>query len=268
MQAVQQWHEDRAYQELVDAALANGEEPPERPPFVPCDCYFDRINYLHVHTANWVVTFPDAPDPGMEALRQTLEVTLGLPIDYYALVDFAGFVDLVDAVGGIDVNSREDMHLSVSPAKEGEEWIAIDITPGRHHLDGRTALAYVRNRTGSSDGQRMLRQRCLLRDLASEMDAATVLTRFSSIARAITGSTTTTVPLDLLPDLIRVAAGLDAGDILTGAIGYPGQTRGTNYMGLPIIDAGAARAKVAGILAALAAGDVGSGGEPAADECG
>jgi len=100
------------------------------------------------------------------------------------------------------------------------------------------------------------------------MDAATVLTRFSSIARAITGSTTTTVPLDLLPDLIRVAAGLDAGDILTGAIGYPGQTRGTNYMGLPIIDAGAARAKVAGILAALAAGDAGNGGEPAADECG
>ena len=199
--------------------MADGVEPPEKPAFVACDCYFDRINYLHVHTANWVVTFPDAPDPGMEALRQTLEVTLGLPIDYYALVDFEGFVDLVDAVGGIDVNSREEMHISFSPAKEGEDPIKINITPGTHHLDGRTALAYVRNRTGSSDGQRMLRQRCLLRDLAAEMDATTLLTSFTPIARAITASTTTTVPLDLLPDLIRVLAGLDAGDIATAAIG-------------------------------------------------
>jgi LCP family protein required for cell wall assembly len=268
MLQVQQWHEDRAYQAVVDAAVAAGQEPPEKPAFVPCDCYFDRINYLHVHTANWVVTFPDAPDPGMEALRQVLEVTLGLPIDYYALVDFSGFVDLVDAVGGIDVNSREEMHLSVSPAKEGEEWIAINITPGRHHLDGRTALAYVRNRTGSSDGQRMLRQRCLLRDLASEMDAATILTRFSSIARAITTSTTTTVPLDLLPDLIRVATGLGAGDIATAAIGYPGSTSGTNYMGLPVIDAARAQATVARVLAGLTAEDGGETGEPAADECG
>jgi LCP family protein required for cell wall assembly len=268
MLQVQQWHEERAYQAAVDAAVAAGQEPPVKPAFVPCDCYFDRINYLHVHTANWVVTFPEAPDPGMEALRQTLEVTLGLPIDYYALVDFAGFVDLVDAVGGIDVDSREEMHLSVSPAKEGEEWIAINITPGRHHLDGRTALAYVRNRTGSSDGQRMLRQRCLLRDLASEMDAATILTRFTPIARAITTSTTTTVPLDLLPDLIRVAAGLDAGDIATAAIGYPGQTSGTNYMGLPIIDAAKARATVAAVLAGLTAADGGEGGEPAVSECG
>ena len=268
MLQVQQWHLDRAYQEMVDAAVAAGTEPPEKPAFVPCDCYFDRINYLHVHTANWVVTFPDAPDPGMEALRQVLEVTLGLPIDYYALVDFSGFVDLVDAVGGIEVNSREEMHLTVSPAKDGEEWIAINITPGRQHLDGRTALAYVRNRTGSSDGQRMLRQRCLLRDLASEMDAATILTRFTPIARAITTSSTTTLPLDLLPDLIRVAAGLDAGDIATAAIGYPGSTRGTNYMGLPIIDAAKARATVAGVLAGLSAEGGGEGGEPAADECG
>jgi LCP family protein required for cell wall assembly len=269
MLQVQQWHEDRAYQQAVDAAVAAGQEPPEKPAFVPCDCYFDRLNYLHVHTANWVVTFPDAPDPGMEALRQTLEVTLGLPIDYYALVDFAGFVDLVDAVGGIDVDSSEAMHLSVSPAKEGEEWITIDITPGRHHLDGRTALAYVRNRTGSSDGQRMLRQRCLLRDLASEMDAATILTRFTPIARAITTSTTTTLPLDLLPDLIRVAAGLDAADIATAAIGYPSSTKpDLNYMGLPIADPAKARAVVAAVLAGLSAEGEGAGGEPAASECG
>jgi len=140
------------------------------------------------------------------------------------------------------VDSTEEMHLAFSPAKEGEDPIEIDITPGRHHLDGRTALAYVRNRTGSSDSQRMLRQRCLLRDLGAELDAGTLLTRFTPIARAIAASTTSTLPLDLLPDLIRVVAELDGGDIATAAIGYPGHTLPElNYMNLPIVDAAKAR---------------------------
>jgi len=266
MLQVQQWHEEREYGEAVEEAEANGEEPPEQPPFEPCDCYYDRLNYLHVHTAHWVQTFPEAPDPGMEALRQVMSVLLGIPIDHYVLVDFAGFVDLVDAVGGIDVNSQEEMHLTVSPAKEGEEAIRIDITPGRHHLDGRTALAYVRNRTGSSDGQRMLRQRCLLRDLGAELDAATLLTRFTPIARAITSSTTSTIPLDLLPDLIRVVAQLGTGDIATAAIGYPGHTLPElNYMNLPVVDPARARATVATLLAGLAEG---AAVDSAAGECG
>lgn len=264
MLQVQQWHEDRAYREAVAEAEAAEEDPPQQPPFEPCDCYFDRLNYLHVHTAHWVQTFPAAPDPGMEALRQVMSVLIGIPIDHYVLVDFAGFVDLVDAVGGIDVNATEEMHIAFSPAKEGEEPIEIDITPGRHHLDGRTALAYVRNRTGSSDSQRMLRQRCLLRDLGAELDAATLLTRFTPIARAITSSTTSTIPLDLLPALIRVVAALDTGDIATTAIGYPAHSRGLNYMNLPIVDAAAARATVADLLARLGEGATGT---PGGSEC-
>jgi LCP family protein required for cell wall assembly len=267
MIGVQAWHEDQAYQARVERAIEAGEEPPERQPSTYCNCYFDRINYLHVHTASWVVTFPEAPDPGMEALRQTLEVTLGVPIDYYVLVDFAGFVDLVDAVGGVEVNSTEYMDIKLSPAKPGEAPIEIDIAPGRYHMDGRTALAYVRNRTGSSDGRRMLRQRCMLRDLASEMDAVTLLTRFTPISRAIATSTTSTIPLYLLPDVIRVVAGLEPGDIATAAIGYPGHTRGANYLGLPIIDAGKAQAAVAEVLAALAVED-GGGAATFEDECG
>jgi len=266
MLQVQQWHEGRAYRKAVAEAEAAGQDPPEQEPFEPCDCYFDRLNYLHVHTAHWVNTFPAAPDPGMEALRQTMSLLLGIPIEYYVLVDFAGFVDLVDAIGGIEVNSTEEMHIAVSPAKDGEELIEIDIIPGRHHLDGRTALAYVRNRTGSSDAQRMLRQRCLLRDLAAELDAATLLTRFTPIARAITTSATSTVPVSLLPDLIRVTADLDSTGIATTAIGYPGHTEPElNYMNLPIVDVAQARAAVAALLAGLAeGGDAAPGG----DECG
>jgi len=267
MRRVHWYHDDQAYQARVERALEAGEEPPPRPAFEYCRCYADRINYLHVHTATWVNTFPEAPDPGMEALRQTLEVTLGLPIDHYVLVDFAGFVDLVDAIGGVEVNATEYMDVAFSPAKPGEEPVAVKLAPGRHHLDGHAALAYVRDRTHTGDGGRMLRQRCMLRDLAAELDALTLLTRFTPIARAVAASTTSTLPLGLLPDLVRVLGRLDAGDIQTAAIGSPGYTRGTNYLGLPIIDAGLARAAVADLLQALTV-DAPPGEGTYTDECG
>ena len=262
MQQVQDWHEGREHDELVEEALAAGQEPPERQPMVPCDCFFDRINYLHVLAANWVRTFPDAPDPGMEALRQALEVFLGIPIDYYVLVDFAGFVDLVDAIGGVTVNTTETMDIAFSPAKEGEDPISIEITPGTHLLDGRTALAYVRNRTGSSDTTRMLRQRCMLRDVAAALDPATILTRFPRILAAVRSSTTSTVPLEILPKIIEAVGRLGNGEIATLAITH--STGEVNYMNLPIASAPRARAAVADLLARVSAGEP-SGGT---SECG
>ena len=264
MLQTQQWHEGRAYQEIVEAAEAAGEEPPPQPEFVPCNCFADRLNYLHVLTADWVRTFPDAPDPGMEALRQTLEVLLGIPIDYYALVDFAGFVDLVDALGGIDVRVTETMDVAFSPAFEGEDPVSVTVDPGVHHFDGRTALAYVRNRTGSSDTERMRRQRCMLRDLAAEMDPVTLIARFPEIAAAIRESTVTTIPLDVLPDLIEAAGSLETGDIATLAIGG-GFAEELNYMNLPIVKTSWVRGAVGNLLDGLASGET---GDTAATECG
>jgi LCP family protein required for cell wall assembly len=198
----------------------------------------------------------------MEALRQTLEVLLGIPIDAYVLVDFAGFVDLVDALGGVRVTVTESLHEVLSPAREGEGVIAIDVEPGVHVLDGHQALAYVRDRTGSSDGERMRRQRCMVRELAASADAGTLLRAFPDISRAIRASTTTTLSLDLLPEIIDALAGLDPDDIATLAIGGQFSSR-KNYLNLPIIEPDRVRAAVAGLLAGVAEGTtLGS-----ADEC-
>jgi LCP family protein required for cell wall assembly len=263
---VQEWHEGRAYQAVVDEAVAAGEEPPERAPLIPCNCYADRINYLHVHTANWVRTFPNAPDPGMEALRQTVSLLLDIPIDYYSLVDFGGFVDLVDALGGIEVNATEPMHVTISAAKPGEDPIHIEIAAGPQRFDGRTALAYVRNREGSSDSERMRRQRCMLKDLAAGLSPTALLTNFGEIASAIKETATTTLPLSLLPQLVQAATGLDPGDVTTMAVGYPAYTSGLNYMGLPIVDVDKTRSAVAGLMAGLSQSTPAIT-DDAADEC-
>jgi len=253
-------------QEQYDAEQEGREPVPIDPEtFESCRCFPDRLNAIWTYTNTFVRTYPDSPDPGMEALRRTLGILLGIRVDYYVLVDFAGFVDLVDAVGGVEVTLREPIDVAFSPAKEGEDPVAIDLPAGTHLLDGRTALAYVRDRTDSNDGARMTRQRCMLRALAGAADAGTLLTRFPDIAAAVRAAATTSIPVDALPELIRIAASLEAGDIATQAIGYPQHSDGINWKGLPLVDVGEVQATVQRALAAAAAG----GGEGfSADECG
>jgi len=190
----------------------------------------------------------------MEALRGALSLLLDINIDYYVMVDMAGFVDLVDSIGGVEIEIHTAMNVGFSPAKEGEEPVRINVEPGRHQLDGRQALAYVRNRSDSNDGNRMRRQRCMLRALTDEMTPATLITRFPQIAEAIKGATTTNIPLSSVPDLLRVATSLGAADITTLAIGAPAHSIEPDFRGLPIVDPDAVRWRVASALSGLEQG--------------
>lgn len=251
------------YELAVKEAKRNGEEPPES--VASCHCFPDRMNAIYHWTQFWVDTFPDAVDPGMEALRQTLEVVMGLPIDYYVLVDMAGFVDLVDALGGIDVYATEIMDAGFSEAIEGEDPVTVTIEePGWYHFDGRTALAYMRNRDNTNDAARMRRQRCTIRALAAQATPATIARRFPQIADALKNSTTTTVPLSLLPDLIEYAASLQAGDIATSVFGYPYHAPTLDFRSLPIIDVGRIQGTVRTMLEAVEVGTL-DGGSIAAE---
>ncbi|MCB2223613.1 MAG: LCP family protein [Actinobacteria bacterium] len=180
-----------------------------------CECFPDRLNAIYTYTRNWSATWPDSPAPGMEALRQAMQTMLAIPIDYYVLVDMAGFVSLVDALGGVDLWVYEPVHQGFSPAVEGGPIVRVDVDPGYHHLDGNQALAYVRSRDNVGDTGRIRRQRCLIRSVAAAADPLTLLWNFSSIVGAIKDNTTTNIPLEFLPELVRAAAELQLDDIAT-----------------------------------------------------
>jgi LCP family protein required for cell wall assembly len=166
--------------------------------------------------------FAGGRDPGATALKQTLSQLLGLRIDYYALVDLRGFVEMVDALGGVYVVPREHVQDKVSPPYSGEPWIPIDVRPGvRYHLVGREALAYARSRWASSDYTRMQRQRCLLSALAEQLDVTKILRAFSRFASAVKAYVTTDVPLSRLPDLVSLVADVDPGRSVTVTFGPP-----------------------------------------------
>lgn len=84
---------------------------------------------------------------GAEGLKRAVEEIVGVPIDYYAVVDIEIFQDLVDAVGGVDVNIPYDMYYVDNAAG-----LVIDFDEGPAHLDGEAAAKFVRYRnTGRAD---------------------------------------------------------------------------------------------------------------------
>lgn len=128
---------------------------------------------------------------GPERLINTVQDALGVPVHHYAEVDFAGFKNLVDAVGGIDITFD---HVTYD-RKSG-----LDVSqPGTTTLDGVQALAYVRSRAytevidgqpkvdGTGDLGRIERQQIFLRATLSKMSGVRDPLKLNSIAGSITG---------------------------------------------------------------------------------
>lgn len=93
------------------------------------------------------------PGGGPALAMRTVEGLIGVPIQYYAVVDFATFEQLIDEIGGIDVLVRE--RIKISPIGRLSHW--LEAKP--YHLDGADALAYARNRkAGGGDFGRAERQ--------------------------------------------------------------------------------------------------------------
>jgi len=226
-----------------------GEEPSPAPAFVPCRCFPEQLNAVYPFTRKWTKTYPSEVDPGMAALRDVLENLMGLNIDYYALIDMAAFVDLVDAIGGVDVFVTKALESEVSPPREGDPWAYVNVDPGWHHLNGPEALAYARARKGSSDYTRMERQRCMVKAVAAKADPVTVLRSFPAIVDAIEGAVVTDIPLTFVPDLISATAGLNLDDIETVGFTHSYWESERDHKGHPIPDLGRIRSKVKRVVA-------------------
>lgn len=220
----------------------------EIPAFESCKCFPEQLNAVYPFTRRWTSTYPNEQDPGMAALRDVLENLMGQNIDYYALIDMAAFVDLVDAIGGIDVFVLQPFESEVSPPREGDPWAYVKVEPGWNHLDGPEALAYARARKDSSDYTRMARQRCMVKAVAAKSDPLTLLRSFPAIADAITGSVVTDIPLTFLPDFIEAVSGLGFDDIETVGFTHAYWLEERDHKGHPVPDVDRIRSKVRRVI--------------------
>lgn len=133
---------------------------------------------------------------GAQALKDAIGYTLGLHIDYYAMVDMYGFAALIDAVGGLKIRVEKDVKWG------GKFGTAGTIKAGYRTLNGEEVLWYGRSRVDSDDFSRMARQRCVIGALAQQVTPTTVLANFNRIAAAARHMFRTDIPRDLLEHLV------------------------------------------------------------------
>jgi LCP family protein required for cell wall assembly len=148
------------------------------------------LNAVYTYAANHKSLFPGDPNPGETATRQAVEAVTGMKVNYFVLIDLAGFRDLLNAVGGVtlDIGKRVPIGGGSSPIKGY-------IEAGKdQHLDGYHALWFARSRAESSDYERMTRQKCVMSAMLNQLSPQTVLTKFQGIASASKQVVKTDIP--------------------------------------------------------------------------
>lgn len=174
---------------------------------VPNDAEF----FLNAIYQNVPALAPDAlpagvDDPAAEVLKQSVGTALGLDIDYYVMVNMDGFIEFIDALGGITVHINKPVPVGgrTDTHTPPDRWLL----PGPdQHLNGTDALWFARGRYGAAGGdyERMARQRCVIQAVADQADPATVLANYEALAEAGKEIITTDVPNRALPAMLTLA---------------------------------------------------------------
>lgn len=119
---------------------------------------------------------------GMSCVVETMTRWSGVPINHAAMVDFRGFVDIVDAIGGIDMHLDQPLY---------DQRANLDLGAGCQHLDGAEALAFARARGLDNDLGRIARQHRLLvelRDQVAQMGVFSEPLRMLRLAESVASS--------------------------------------------------------------------------------
>lgn len=146
----------------------------------------------------------DGLGPPEVAVTQAIGHSLGVQIDDYVFVDMAGFIEVIDALGGVAIDVQGVVPLPPNVVGAKRE-IPTSVGPGRVEMDGTLAIAYARSREADSDYARMGRQRQILSALASQV----------SIPRAAAGLPSI---VDALADSLRTSTSRDEFATLTSAV--------------------------------------------------
>ena len=162
----------------------------------------DLANAVYPYAIGHPELVPGADNPGAVAIKQAVAQLLGIPIQYYVLVDMAGFVSVVDAIGGIDVNILKRVP-TVGVARDNYTYPAYHEV-GEQHLDGHMTLSYARTRQADSDYARMGRQRCVLGAIAEAATPRAVASGLGDLITAFGESVRTDIPRSALGDMSKL----------------------------------------------------------------
>jgi len=99
---------------------------------------------------------------GLKMLRDQVKIITNADVHYFVKVDFAGFKEMVDALGGVDMNVPNTIIDTQYPIGESQGYETFALQAGIQHLDGETALKYARSRHSTNDFDRSKRQQLVI----------------------------------------------------------------------------------------------------------
>jgi LCP family protein required for cell wall assembly len=172
----------------------------------------DKINHSHAYG-------------GVALTREVVENLLGVNVDYYMTADFAGFENVVDILGGIELDVEKRMYYRTSS-------FIIDLYPGPQRLDGEKALQYVRWRNDrEGDLGRMQRQQRFLKILLDELVAFRNVLKFHRLVPELAQNIKTDLELSQAIMLANRLKSVDVTEINTFTLpGRVGSIQGVSYV--------------------------------------
>jgi LCP family protein required for cell wall assembly len=135
----------------------------------------DRINVAYEMGE---YSYKDYPGGGSGLVKDTIEYNFGIPIDYYVVLNFNNFIDLIDELGGIQIDVPEYAYDPAYNDCNRCQSYPVEFLEGPEQMEGERALAYARIRASDNDFKRIERQQLVVR--AAVRKAADLGTVFSN----------------------------------------------------------------------------------------
>ena len=160
-----------------------------------------RDSYVPLHSSGGMDKLTHSAIYGEEETKATIEDLLDIDINYTIKLNFSTVVDLIDAIGGLDIYSEFDFHSAISAHKFHKGW---------QHLSGRGCLYFARERKAFTDGdmQRNKHQQVVLKAALKKVtNSKVILTRYTSILNAVEDEMTTTLSNKDLKKLAKMQLG-------------------------------------------------------------
>lgn len=134
---------------------------------------------------------------GINCSMDTLSMLYNVSIPYYIKVNFQGFIDIINALGGIDVYSDYEF--------DSKNELGWHYTQGMNHMDGEAALTYARERFSFADGdrQRGKNQMAVIEGIMAKASSTELLTNYTAIMKSLEGSFETNISYDEIARILQ-----------------------------------------------------------------
>lgn len=156
-----------------------------------------RDYYVQIHdTTGLKDKLTHAGIYGIDTSAATVEDLLGIKIDYYVKVNFSSLVNIVNALGGVEVYSEYDF----------QSWNGYNYSKGYNRVNGEEALSFVRERKSFNDGdnQRGKNQQALIEAIFRKCTSPSIITKYNGLLNSLDDSMITNMPMKSITKLAKM----------------------------------------------------------------